>query len=75
MSKQTILAGGQVTTSDQLTVELIESLEVPPSIVFRWPAQPTVTDLTQFAATANLVARLMATAVTRLAELRRGRKL
>jgi hypothetical protein len=39
------------------------------------PAQSTVTDLTQFSAAANTVARLMAAAVTRLAELRRERKL
>jgi hypothetical protein len=75
MSKQTILAAGQVTTSDELRVELVQSLEVPPSIVFRWPAQPTTVDLTQFSAAANTVARLMAAAVTRLAELRRERRL
>jgi hypothetical protein len=75
MSKQTTLAHGRITASDELRVELIESLEQPASIVIRWPAQPTVTNPTQFSATANAVARLMATAVTRLAELRRGRKL
>ena len=73
MSKQTILAAGQITTSDELRVELIESLE--PSIVITWPAAPTVTDLRQFNTAANTVARLMAAAVTRLAELRRERKL
>jgi hypothetical protein len=75
MSNLTTLAVGQITTSDELRVELIQSLELPPSIVFKWPAQPTVTDLTQFVAAANTVARLMAAAVTRLAELRRDRKL
>jgi hypothetical protein len=75
MSNVSILAAGQITTSDELRVELLESLEQPASIVFHWPARSTVTDLTQFNTTANAVARLMATAVTRLAELRRGRKL
>jgi hypothetical protein len=75
MQNLTTLATGQITTSDQLRVELSQSTELPPSIVIRWPAQPTVTDLTQFAAAANTVARLIAAAVTRLAELRRERKL
>jgi hypothetical protein len=44
MSKQTTLAHGRITASDELRVELIESLEQPASIVFRWPAQPTITD-------------------------------
>jgi hypothetical protein len=75
MHNVTTLAVGQVTTSDELRVELVQSLELRPSIVIRWPAAPTVTDLGQFAAAANIVARLMAAAVTRLAELRRQRKL
>jgi hypothetical protein len=75
MHNVTTLAAGQITTSDELRVELVQSLELSPSIVIRWPAQPTMTDLTQFSAAANSVARLMATEVTRLAELRQERKL
>jgi hypothetical protein len=75
MSQITELATGQVSTSDELRVELIQPAELPPRIIFRWPAQPTRVGPSQFTAAANSVARIMAVAVTRLAELRRDKKL
>jgi hypothetical protein len=75
MHNVTTLAAGQITTSDELRVELVQALDLPHGIVIHWPAQPTVTDPSQFTPAANSVARLMAAAVTRLAELRRDRKL
>lgn len=70
MSKTTILASGQVTHADALRVELREPDEFPASILIIWPAAPSVVDPRRFGATANAVARLMATAITKLAEIR-----
>jgi hypothetical protein len=70
MSKTTILASGQITRTDELLVELLEPDELPASILITWPQAPSVVDPRRFGTTANAVARLMATAITKLAEIR-----
>jgi hypothetical protein len=70
MSKTTILASSQITSTDALLVELREPDEFPASVLITWPQAPSVVDPRRFGATANAVARLMATAITRLAEIR-----
>ena len=70
MSKTTILASGQITPTDTLLVELREPDAFPATILIIWPAAPSVFDPRRFGATANAVARLMATAITKLAEIR-----
>ena len=70
MSKTTILAIGNVTPTEMLLVELREPDELPASIVITWPQAPSVVDPRRFGAAANAVARLMATAITKLAEIR-----
>jgi hypothetical protein len=70
MSKTTILASDQITGTDAVRVELREPVEFPASILIIWPQAPSVIDPRRFGATANTVARLMATAITKLAEIR-----
>jgi hypothetical protein len=70
MSKTTILASGQITSTDALLVELREPDEFPASIFIIWPQAPSVVDPRRFGATANAVARLMASAITKLAQIR-----
>ena len=70
MSKTTILASGQITPNDALVVELREPEEFPASILIIWPQAPSVVDPRRFGATANAVARIMATAITKLAQIR-----
>jgi hypothetical protein len=70
MSKTTTLASGHVTPTDTLLVELREQDEFPATILIIWPQVPTVVDPRKFGAAANTVARLMATAITKLAEIR-----
>jgi hypothetical protein len=70
MSKTTTLASGQITPTDTLLVELHEPDEFPASILITWPQAPSVVDPQRFGATANAVARLMATAITKLAQIR-----
>jgi hypothetical protein len=68
MSKTTTLASGQITPTDTLLVELREPSELPPAILTAWPEAPSVVDPRRFGA--NAVARLMATAITTLANIR-----
>jgi hypothetical protein len=70
MSKTTILASGKISPTDALLVELREPDDFPASILITWPPAPSVADPRRFGATANAVARLMATAITKLAEIR-----
>jgi hypothetical protein len=70
MSKTTILASGQISPTDALPVELREPDELPASILITWPQAPSIVDPRRFQATANAVARLMATAITKLAHIR-----
>jgi hypothetical protein len=70
MSKTTILANGQITPANALRVELQEPDKFPASILIIWPQAPSVIDPRRFGATANAVARLMATAITTLAQIR-----
>jgi hypothetical protein len=70
MSKTTILASGQITPTDALLVQLQEPDEFPASVQIIWPQAPSVVDPRTFGVAANAVARLMATAITKLAEIR-----
>jgi hypothetical protein len=70
VSKTTTLASGQITPTDALRVELREPEEFPATILIIWPQAPSVVDPRRFGATANAVARIMATAITKLAEIR-----
>jgi len=70
MSKTTTLSSGQITPSDTLLVQLRDPDEFPASVLIIWPQAPSVVDPRQFGATANAVARLMATAITKLANIR-----
>ena len=70
MSKTTTLASGQITPTDALLVQLREPEEFPASILITWPQAGSVIDPRRFGATANAVARLMATAITTLANIR-----
>jgi hypothetical protein len=70
MSKTTILANGKITPTDALRVELQEPDEFPATILIIWPHAPSMIDPRRLGATANAVARLMATATITLAQMR-----
>jgi hypothetical protein len=73
MAKVTMLATTKVTTSDRISVELHESAELPDSVLVKWPLAPSVSSPASFPAMAATVARLMATASTKLAQIRSRR--
>jgi hypothetical protein len=75
MSKVTELATGQITATETTTVELIEAGETPAVVIVRWPSKPTVFHPHRFPDVAALVARLFADAATRLASIKRERRL
>jgi hypothetical protein len=68
MSKTTTLASDHPHKT--LRVELREPDEYPASILINWPQAASVIDPRRFGATANAVARIMATAITKLAQIR-----
>jgi hypothetical protein len=75
MSKVTELASGQITAVAAITIELIEANETPAVVIVRWPAKPSVLHPHRVPAVADVAARTFATAVVRLAQIRRDRKL
>ena len=74
MSTITKLASGPINGQHSITVELIEAEETPPVIIIKWPAKPTVLHPRRFPSAADAAARLFATAVVRLAQIRRDNR-
>jgi hypothetical protein len=74
MSNTTTLAESQITQSphDVVTAELIKRDGMPPIVRIGWPLQPTVCEPAQFPSVAAMVARLFATASTKLAHIKAG---
>ena len=59
MSNVMPLASGPITTVDQLSVELIQTIETPDMILIRWPDAPTVVNPSRFNAVAVAVIAVM----------------
>jgi hypothetical protein len=72
MVRSRVLASGQIN-SDMISVELVEPIDAPAAVIIRWPQAPSVTDPRRFSAVANAVARVMAAAIVRLAQIRARR--
>ena len=66
------LASGQITAADRLSVELVQAIETPSTILIRWPDAPSVTDPRKFGAVANAVVAILAEARARLATIKAG---
>jgi hypothetical protein len=75
MSQITELVTGQVTATDSIVVELIETDEHPSVVIVKWPVKPTVLHPRRFPDTAATIARLFAEAHTALAAIKAGRRL
>jgi hypothetical protein len=75
VSKVTPLASGQITAVDTLIIELVEADETPAVVTVRWQAKATVFHPRRFPAGAETAARIFASAVVTLAQMRRERKL
>jgi hypothetical protein len=75
VSKVTELASGQISSTETIIVELIEANETPAVVIVRWPSKPSVFHPRRFPDVAAMVARLFAEAATRLAAIKRERRL
>jgi hypothetical protein len=75
VSKVTELASGRITNTETIIVELIEANETPAVVIVRWPAKPTVIHPHRFPSAADIAARTFATAVVKLAQIKREQKL
>ncbi len=70
MSKITMLAVGQITAADEMSVELVEPGGSPAVILLHWPLAPSVTAPSKLGSTCDSIMRVLAAAVVRLAEIR-----
>ena len=70
MSQVTVLATAQLTATDAIAIELMETDETPAVVIVSWPAKPTVSHPRRFPETAAVAARVFAEAATRLAQLK-----
>ena len=66
MSKVTPLASAPITNADRLIIELV----TPPTILIRWPDQPTVCPPSRFDATATAVMRVLAAARVTMSQIK-----
>jgi hypothetical protein len=75
MSKVVELASNQVNGNDTITVDLIVTDETPAVVIVIWPAKATMLHPQRFPDAAAVVARLFAEGATRLAAIKKDRKL
>jgi hypothetical protein len=64
------LAGGAVSQSDRLVIELVQPPDTPAAILIKWPPRPTVTDPAKLTATIAAIVRVLGTAQIELAARR-----
>jgi hypothetical protein len=64
------LAGGEVTQSDRLVVELVQRPDTSPEILIKWPPRPTVTDPATLRTTVAAIVRVLGMAQIELAARR-----
>ena len=74
VSKVTELALKPITATDHLAIGLVEADEAPTVVIIRWPAKPTSFHPRRFPSGAENAARIFASAVVALAQLRRERR-
>jgi hypothetical protein len=75
MSKITMLASGQITAVDSLTIELVNADETPAVVIVRWPVKPTMLHPRRFPDIAAVIVRLFGEAATALAGIKANRRL
>jgi hypothetical protein len=74
MSEVTELASGQITSTESISVELIEADQTPAVVIVRWPIKPSVFH-PPLPGAADSAACVFAAAAVRLAAIKRERRL
>jgi hypothetical protein len=75
MSKVTELASGQITSTETITVELIETDQTPAVVIVRWPSKPSVFHPRRFPGAADSAVPVFVAAAVRLAAIKWERRL
>jgi hypothetical protein len=75
MSEITPLAEGQLTATDMITIELVETDEYPTVIIIKWRDKATVLHPRRFPDAAASIAQLFARAHVVLAAIKAERRL
>jgi hypothetical protein len=75
MSTITTLASGQITATQEVTIELVEADETPAVVIVRWPVKPSMIHPRRFPDTAAMMVRLFSEAHTVLAGIKARRPL
>jgi hypothetical protein len=73
-SPRVTLAEGDITQTDHLVIELVDTGDTPQVILVRWPDHPTVVQPRRYADTASAVMRLLARANVELTRIRARRQ-
>jgi hypothetical protein len=70
-SSRITLARGNISGNDELSVELIQPPNMPPAVLIRWPAAPSVLapNPKEIANVASAIVKAMAEAQARLAKM------
>jgi len=74
MSKVTQLASGRVAGAELVTISYVQPADAPPTIMIRWPYQPSVTTPDRLPAVANAIMAVLAEAIAKLGQLRVGER-
>jgi hypothetical protein len=72
-SPRIVLAEGDITRTDHLVIELVDTGDTPQVILVKWPDHPTVIQPRRYADCASAAMRILAKANIELARIR-GRR-
>jgi hypothetical protein len=75
MSKITTLSTGQITATDLIKIELVQTEETPAVVIVTWPEKSSVLHPRRFGNAASTIAATFAAATVRLAQIRRDHRL
>jgi hypothetical protein len=68
-----VLATGQITNHDEITIALVEPADGTPALVrVHWPLRPTTAAATHYPAVAAAIVRIIAESATALARHKAG---
>ena len=73
-SPRVVLAEGDITRTDHLVIELVNTGDSPQVILVRWPDHPTVVQPRRYADCASAVMRVLARANVELTRIRTRRE-
>jgi hypothetical protein len=72
-SSPVVLAHGQISQRDHLSVELIRPADMPPVVRIVWPTAPTITKPARYNEVASTAMKVLAEASTTLARVKASR--